>query len=156
MAKALFIWFVFNAIVYLVLGLAFIFQFESIAGNLGIVAETGSAVIELIAVYGGLELGFGLLFIVSLPFEKYRLFAVRLLAFTYASFALGRLVGMLKYEVTDNVTYYLLLFEVLGFVISTFLLLKIDFNKSSSSGYRPARTNELSQASKLLLMSKRY
>ena len=126
MAIALYIWFVFNAIVYLVLGLAFIFQFETMAGNLGIVAETGSTVIELIAVYGGLEVGFGILFIVALFFEKYRLFAVRVLVFTYAAFAAGRLAGTLKYEVADNMTYYLLLFEVLGFVISAFLLLKVD------------------------------
>ena len=150
MAKALFIWFVFNAIVYLVLGMAFVFQFESVAENLGIVTENGSAVIELIAVYGGLELGFGILFIVALSIEKYRLFAVRVLAFTYASFAGGRLIGMLKYEAAENMTYYLLLFEVLGFVISTFLLLKVDFGKSLSPGYRPVRSNEPPQASKIL------
>lgn len=115
-------WLGFNAITYLMLGILFIFQFEMITGNLGIFPQDGSAAIELITVYGGLELGFGILFLTALFVGKYRLFALQILTFSYLSFAVGRMAGIIGYEVTDPVTYYLLVFEVLGIAVSSVLL----------------------------------
>jgi len=117
-------WLSINGVIYLILGFMFIFQLETIAANLNLLPQTGSASIELVTVYGGLEAGLGILFIVALFVSKYRRFAIQLLTFTYACFVAGRLAGLIGHQVTDNLTYYLLLFEVVGFALSALLLLK--------------------------------
>ncbi|MBU2644636.1 DUF4345 family protein [bacterium] len=118
------IWLLLNALIYLVLGFLFIFQFDTITGNLGILAETGSAAIELMTVYGGLEAGFGILFSTALVVRKIRYFALQVLTFSYGSFAVGRLIGILQVDVSETLTWWLLLFEMAGFVISGILLKK--------------------------------
>ncbi len=121
----IFIWLLINATVYLVLGFLFLFRFESIIGNLDIVPQTGSAAIELMAVYGGLEIGFGILFLTALFKKEIRLFALQILAFSYLCFAVGRFVGMMTFTVTSTMTYYLFSFEAIGFAISLMLLRSI-------------------------------
>ena len=123
------IWLVFNSVVYLVLGYLFIFEFQMITSNLGIVPQSGSAAIELMTVYGGLELGLGLLFLIALFVQKYRLFAQQLLVFSYLSFFLGRFAGILSFDEASPITFYLFAFELIGFAISL-LLLKMSGHKT--------------------------
>ena len=118
------IWLLLNGVVYLILGFMFVFQFETMAGSLGIEVLSGSAAIELITVYGGLETGLGVLFIMALFVMKYRLFSLQILTFSYLCFAMGRLAGMLGHDVASTMTYYLLVFEIVGFVVSALLLKK--------------------------------
>lgn len=115
-------WLLINGILYLILGLQFIFRFDAISGALDISANSGSAAIELTAVYGGLETGFGILFIGSVFVSRYRLFSLHLLLFTYLCFAAGRLIGMVSHEITEAMTIYLLGFELLGFAVSGLIL----------------------------------
>ena len=118
------LWFAFNGILYLLLGLAFFFGFETISGNIGFKVNNGSAAIELVTVFGGLELALGLLFIYALFDRRLTRFAIQMLIFTYTAFTLGRLIGISQYEVSDNLTYYLLGVEMSGSVISWVLFLK--------------------------------
>ena len=118
------LWFAINGILYLLLGLVFFFGFETISGNLGFKLNSGSAAIELVTVFGGLELALGLLFIYVLFDRRLTGFAIRMLIFTYTAFAFGRLIGIIQYEVTDELTYYLLGIELSGSIISWTLFLK--------------------------------
>jgi hypothetical protein len=118
------LWFALNGILYLLLGLAFFFGFETISDNIGFKVDSGSAAIELVTVFGGLELALGLLFIYALFDRRLTSFAIQMLIFTYTAFTLGRLIGISQYEVTDTLTYYLLGVELSGSVISWVLFLK--------------------------------
>ena len=121
---ALSIWLLFNGVVNLVLGCLFIFQFEMIVGSLGVTPQHGSAAIELVTFYGGLEAGFGILFVAALFVKRYQRFALQLLTFSYLCFTAGRVTGMLGHTVTGNMTWYLFAFEVIGLTISAHLLKK--------------------------------
>lgn len=116
------IWLALSGLMYLVLGYAFIFRFESVAASLDIAAESGSAAIEIVTVYGGLEIGMGLLFLLAVFKWNWRSFSLQLLTFSYACFVVGRLAGMAMHEVSDNLTYQLLGFEMVGLLISAALL----------------------------------
>ncbi len=118
------LWLALNGILYLLLGFAFFFGFETVAGNIGFKGNNGSAAIELVTVFGGLELALGLLFIYTLFDQRLTNFAIQLLVFTYTAFTFGRLIGISQYQVTDSLTYYLLCIELSGSVISWALFRK--------------------------------
>jgi hypothetical protein len=120
------IWLLFNGIVYLALGFLFFFNFEAIVASLGIVPQHGSASIELVAVYGGLEAGFGILFLAALFMKRLRQFSVQLLTFSYLCFTVGRIVGIVGHDVTGTVTWYLLAFELVGLIISALMLKRLE------------------------------
>ena len=115
------LWLLYNAAVYLVVGAFFVVDLPTVAGNLGLYPLNGSAAIELVAVYGGLEIGLGILCIMALFAEKVRLFALQVLMASYVCFALGRFAGMMIHEVTDSLTYLLFGLEVAGFFIGVYL-----------------------------------
>ena len=118
-------WLFFNGAIYLILGWMFLFQFESIIQTLKIAPLSGSAAIELMAVYGGLEAGMGILFLLAAITGRWVLFSLELVTFTYISFALGRLAGILTFTVSDQMTYYLLGFEIVAGLFSLLLLKQV-------------------------------
>lgn len=124
------IWLLFNGVVYLILGFLFFFNFETVAGSLGIVPQHGSASIELVTVYGGLETGLGILFLAALFVTRLKRFSVQLLTFSYLCFTAGRIGGIVVHDVSGAITWYLLAFELGGLIISILMLNRLETHPS--------------------------
>lgn len=115
------LWFLFNGIIYLLLGAAFLFIPEKVLMNMGVQANTASGLTELVTVYGGLEAGMGILLLISSIRFWLGDFALNVLIFTYLSFFSGRVIAILLYGVSDNISWYLLVFEGAAALISAAL-----------------------------------
>ena len=102
-----------SALVYVGIGLAFIFAPESLLPRVNIAASSGTALADIRAVYGGLDLGVGVLLAYCLMRNEIR---TGLLAcvFTLGGLALGRVYGILLDTEQDSITYGLLAAELIG------------------------------------------
>lgn len=105
------------AAVFLLLGLAFMFLPKMMIGALGIKAESGLALADIRAVYGGLDLALGILLVICFLRKEWATgLAIGTLAYT-CLFA-GRLVGILVDGANDILTFGLFALEVLGAVLA--------------------------------------
>jgi hypothetical protein len=111
-----------NGLMYLILGVLFFLRFDWLTEALDLGVTSTSGKVELLTVYGGLELGMGALFIFSVFFEGIRRFALILLLMTYLWFFTGRAIAMFIFGASDVKTYILIGIELVGWIISGLLL----------------------------------
>ncbi len=106
-----------SAGVFLLLGLAFIFLPGAMIPAMDIKAEPGKALADVRAVYGGLDLAFGILLGICF-FRKDWANGLAISALACTCLFFGRLVGILVDPARDVLTFGLFASEVIGAVLS--------------------------------------
>ena len=89
------IWISFIALIYIVLGVCFLVNPAGMGTGIGMTDISLEAQIELQAFYGMLEVSLGL-YLIQLGFKNNIQEALRLIAFTFIAFALGRSIGCIQ------------------------------------------------------------
>lgn len=105
------------AAVFIGLGLTFIFAPNLMLPAMDIKAEPGKALADIRAVYGGLDLAFGVLLAICF-FRKQFANGLGIGALAFTCLFAGRLVGIIFDPANDILTYGLFASEVLGAVLS--------------------------------------
>ncbi len=112
-----------SAVMYAVLGILFMINPEGMASGLGYKDLSKEAVNEVVASYGGLWLGIGLLLGILAKSNELRV-ALALIFFTFAGFAFGRAVGAIKLGGFYGLHCYWLAFELTYLLICNFYIRK--------------------------------
>ena len=120
-----------SAAMYVVLGTLFVINPEGMASGLGYRDLSKEAINEVVASYGGLWLGIGLLLAILVRRNETRT-ALSLVFFTFAGFAFGRAVGAVKLGGFYGLHCYWLVFELCYLLISSFYLKKYKVSKETS------------------------
>ena len=112
-----------SAAMYTVLGILFIINPVGMASGLGFDNLNKIAVNEVVASYGGLWLGIGIL-IYMLAKKNEMKIALYVVFFTFAGFALGRAIGAIKLGGFYGLHCYWLAFELTYLLITNFYIKK--------------------------------
>ncbi len=102
-----------SALVYVGIGLAFIIAPESLLPRVNITAPSGTALTDVRAVYGGLDLGVGVLLAYCLMRNEIQTGLVAC-TLTLGGLAIARIIGMTLDAAQDTITYGLLTSELVG------------------------------------------
>jgi hypothetical protein len=122
-ARALVRWFVgIHAAVFVAFGLVFLAAPEALGALLGIRLESAVAVADFRAMYGGLSLGTGLLFAVSIRRDTWLTPSLFTIGATSGCLALGRLMTALSHGKLGAPIYVFSAMEIASFLLAVFLL----------------------------------
>ncbi len=121
-----------SALVFLGIGLVFLAAPDSLLPRVNITAPPGTALTDIRAVYGGLDLGIGLFLIFCWTKRQYAL-GLTACAFTLSGLACGRIIGIAIDSNQDNITFILLAAEVIGAVLAIGALI-VGGNKTARPG----------------------
>ena len=106
------IFLVLSALVWAPYGFFLLLHPSSLAGIAGVVAGNTTGTTELRAMYGGLELGLGLLCTAAAVRPRLVRTALTALAFLCAGLAIGRLIGVVTDGGFSGYTFGALVFEI--------------------------------------------
>jgi hypothetical protein len=95
-------------------GVAFVVSPAEMAGVVGLVAETPSALTEVRAMYGGLEIALGMVLLTLLRGATAQVIGLRVAAFAFGGLALGRLTGLVVDGFWQPFTWLLMAVEILS------------------------------------------
>jgi hypothetical protein len=119
-----------NTIVITIAGLGFvgfgiscIFWPKALLSGIGIVIASPEAQVEISSMYGGLELGIGILLLNCFAAERQR-FGVLLALASYGGLAIVRLLGMLVHGVSSTFLMVALIWELLVAGLALLALMK--------------------------------
>ena len=117
---------VLGSLMYLLLGLAFLFWPSAMIAKTGLATLGPAGVTEARATYGGLELALGVLLALAAVQPTTVPYGLIVMALTLGGFALGRLVGMLVDGVHENFTLIYFAIEAASALVAgaVFLFLK--------------------------------
>ena len=113
-----------SAIVFGGFGVAFLLFPLLMASIVGIELPTPSAVIDVRATYGGLEIGLAMFFTICAFRESWIRPGLVAQAASLGGFAFGRIIGLILDGTPQPVIYYLLVAECAGCVLGLFALVK--------------------------------
>ncbi len=102
-----------SALVFLGIGLVFLAAPESLLPRVNITAPPGTALTDIRAVYGGLDLGVGIFLVFCIVRRQVRL-GLAASGFTFGGLACARLIGIAIDAEQQTITYILLVAEILG------------------------------------------
>ena len=103
-----------SGLIFTLYGLACLFQPELLTHYAGLAFISGDAAIEISAMYGGLQAGFGLLCLLGAMSPAYTRFALLAMVFGIGGIAVGRAIGLLiSPEVPGDYTWGALIYETL-------------------------------------------
>lgn len=108
----------FQGVVFTALGIWFLFDPMPMAEVIQLLPQSPAGLVELRTVYGGLELGLGLLLIGTAFHRPWQEFGLWLLFFCYGGLTVGRLFGILLDQVEDTFTLQLFGFEAGSLLLS--------------------------------------
>lgn len=111
-----------SALVFIGIGLAFLTVPESMLPRVNITVPAGTALTDIRAVYGGLDLGVGLFLGFCFVRRQMKL-GLYACAFTLGGLAAGRIIGILLQREQDAITFFLLASEVLGAALAIVALI---------------------------------
>jgi len=111
-----------SAMVFIGIGVAFLVTPQSLLPRVNINATPGTALTDVRAVYGGLDLGIGLFLAFCFVRGQLRTGLVACV-FTLGGLSCGRILGIGLNREQDMITYYLLAAEVLGVAMATTALM---------------------------------
>ncbi|MBF0278484.1 MAG: DUF4345 family protein [SAR324 cluster bacterium] len=119
-----------TGLLYVALGLSFIFATSTMISKLPLTVSGPAGTTEIRAVYGGLELALGIVFIYAGVFNRSLEFAVFTMLLTFIGLALSRGAGILIDGSNDSFTLRLWWIEILGVVYSagSLILIKLSDN----------------------------
>jgi hypothetical protein len=113
----------FTAVLYIVLGISFIYNPGGMASALGFEELNKNALTDVMATYGGLEIGLGLLLVLFLC-EKNLTVVLRIILLTFAGFALGRSIGAIRFGGFFGLHLYWLIFELTYLLVCGYFIKK--------------------------------
>lgn len=111
-------------LLYLVLAFWCAFSPEATSQSVGFTLQSGSGQSEFLTVYGGLELGLGILFLLPLFKQEYLRFSLLTCVIIHGSLVFFRTIGFFIYSGFESITFNLAAGEWLIFVISLVLWLR--------------------------------
>jgi len=120
-----------TGLLYLALGLSFLFATATMMSKLPFTVTTPAGITEVRAVYGGLELALGILFIYAGAFNRSLEFAVFTMLLTFIGLAASRGAGILIDGSQDPFTLRLWWIESFGVVYSALSLIILKINDNS-------------------------
>lgn len=112
---------VFTAYLYLVLGVLFLIKPSGMSSGLGFVDLSESALTEVMASYGGLWTGIGLLLLYLQRKGELRI-ALLVVLLTFAGFAFGRVFGAIRYGGFYGLNLYWWASEIIYIGIAVYYL----------------------------------
>jgi hypothetical protein len=123
---SVFIWI--TAIIYVLLGILFMVNPAGMASGLGYENLNKNALTDVMATYGGLELGIGVVLIMFLR-ERNLSIALKVIFLTFAGFALGRSIAAIRFGGFYGDHCFWLVFELVYILITIYYIRK---NKTTS------------------------
>jgi hypothetical protein len=111
-----------SSLIWLAIGVAFLFWPVKMAGYVDIALPTPTALIDLRATYGGFDLAVGIFFAVCALSADWVRPGLAAMALTYAGFAGGRIVGLALDGTPKPLMYQLLAAELTGLALSLLAL----------------------------------
>ena len=111
-----------NLAVFFVFAVGFLFAPRYFAAQLDITLSSTSAVADLRAMYGGLSLGVGALFVLGLKNVAFRPAAVTLATLTSAGLALGRVITIVVDGMPGPLVLAFLASEIVSIAVGLWLL----------------------------------
>lgn len=99
------------------------------ASGLGYENLSKAGLTDIMATYGGLELGIGCL-IFHLTWQKKILTAHYLVLYTFAGFAFGRILGAIKFNGFEGLHFYWIVSEIFYVCLTVFFILKFKKTKA--------------------------
>ncbi len=121
-----------TGVIYLGLGVSFIFATSTMISKLPFIIANSAGTTEIRAVYGGLELALGVVFIYAGVFNRSLDFAVFTMLVTFIGLAVVRGAGILIDGSHDPFTLRLWYLESAGVIYSLLSLLLLKSNEISS------------------------
>ena len=120
-----------NAVIYIGLGILFLINPGGMAEGLGYEGLNRAGLTDVMATYGGLFIGIGIL--LSLSWKKSRIVSgLNIVFWTYFGFAFGRSIAALKFGGFYGLHCYWLAFELSWLLITKFFLRKHSNCKDTS------------------------
>jgi hypothetical protein len=113
----------FTAFLYIGLGLLFMLNPAGMASGLGFENLNKNALTDIMATYGGLELGLGIFILITLKENGLKL-ALKIIFFTFAGFALGRALAAIRFQGFYGDHCFWLAFELIYLLITKHFLRK--------------------------------
>jgi len=120
-----------NGLLYTGLGVAYLVSPHKMASKTDFVLSSGTAEVELRAIYGGLEIALGLFMIFCAFRPSWLVFGLVLTVVIYAGFAGGRIMGIILADSFGGITWKLLLFEVAAVLLGSALLVSLMLNSGA-------------------------
>lgn len=117
---AIFLWI--SAIMYGCLGILFLINPAGLASGLGYENLTSAGLTDVMATYGGLEIGIAISIICCLHRGQYQL-GHWIVFYTFGGFALGRLLGAVRFDGFQGMHLYWFLIEVFYLAV-TYLFIR--------------------------------
>lgn len=122
-----------TGLIYMGLGVAFLFALSSILPKLPFTVNTPAGLTEIRALYGGLELALGIIFLYAGVFNRSLDFAVLTMLITFLGLAVTRGVSILIEGSYDTFTLQLWSIETVGVIYSlASLILLITYSQNES------------------------
>lgn len=118
-----------TGLIYLGLGLSFLFATHAMVSKLPLMPTSPDGTTELRAVYGGLELALGVIFIYAGGLNRSLDFAAFLMFVTFAGVAATRFVGIFMDKSYSTFTLGLLAVETAGVLYSALSLFLLALHK---------------------------
>ncbi|MCA9541020.1 MAG: DUF4345 family protein [Myxococcales bacterium] len=106
------------AVMYVVVGVGFIVDTPGLWTHVGVPLGTPNALVDVRAIYGGLDLGLGLALVYCARTPGGRTAGLAISALTFAGIALTRSAGLLHDGVEGNLPFGLLTIEASGALIA--------------------------------------
>ena len=108
-----------SGLIFTLYGLACLFQPDLLTQYAGLAFISGDAAIEVSAMYGGLQTGFGLLCLLGAAQADYTRFALLAMVFAIGGIAVGRALGLLiSPEVPGDYTWGALVYETITVILA--------------------------------------
>jgi len=122
----------FTAILYISLGILFIINPAGMATGLGYENLSEAGLTDIMATYGGLEIGIGVTLLLFLWNDEIRI-ALAVVFLTFIGFAIGRALGAIRFGGFHGLHCYWLVFEVVYLLITNFYMRKYRVQKESAA-----------------------
>ena len=114
-----------EAFVFIWIGLFFVVAPGTMLGYVEVEARTAVARTDIRAVYGGLDLGIGVLLLVGATQPAFLVYGLWTGSVVFGSLVVTRLLGLILDGSQAAITYYLLAFEIVGFLASGLALMLV-------------------------------
>ena len=111
----------FTAVLYIVLGVLFIFNPAGMASGLGYEGLNEAALTDIMATYGGLEIGIGVTLLFFYWNDEIKI-GLAVIFMTFLGFAIGRALGAVRYGGFHGLHCYWFVSELIYLLITNHLM----------------------------------
>lgn len=122
----------FSAFLYISLGVLFLINPSGMASGLGYTDLGKSALTDVMATYGGLEIGIGVMLLLLYWNNEIRI-ALALVFLTFVGFAIGRVLGSLRFGGFQGLHLYWLASEAVYLLLTNYYMSKYRNKEEAAS-----------------------